>query len=197
MNCIKKIIFAFVIILAFVLTAKPAFASEGTIELRPTSNNTFRCYAASIQMLSLNYKVLITCRDLLYPAGEDIFIYMLWASPVDGGNPIKFGQLGLGRAEFRTGKSFSNLFVTTEKNNKTRKPEGLTVMKGSVNKISFLEGPKTPDLDEKLEPPEEAIPSPAPSTRSKLITGIKRAAVVSLIAFSALLALIFVLTRKR
>lgn len=197
MNHVKKIILGLIIVFAFVLTAKPASASEGTIELRSTTNNTFRCYAASIQMLDLNYKVLITCRDLLYPAGEDIFIYMLWANPADEGNPIKLGELGLGRAEFKIKKSFSSLFVTTEKSKKTKKPEGLTVMKGSVKKIGFLEGPETPGLDEKLEPPEDATPSPAPSTKDKLITGIKRAAIVSLIALSALLALIFVLTRKR
>src|SRR4030067_2211897 len=77
--------------------AKPIKATEGTIKIYSTTNYSYRCFAASIQMMNLQYKILLTCRDLLYPAGEDIFTYMAWATPVTGDKAIKLGQLGVGR----------------------------------------------------------------------------------------------------
>lgn len=197
MNCIKLLLTGIILIVAVLIVPKTTYASEGTIELRSTTGESYRCYAASIQMIDLNYTIPITCRDLLYPAGEDIFTYLVWATPINGGKPIKLGALGLGRATFKTKAKFSSLFVTTEKNSKTKTPSGTIVMRGDVKKITFLEGSKTPGLEEESVFEKEATPSPTPSTRERLVAGLKRAAVVSVLALGALIGLVFVLTRKR
>ena len=191
--------FIFALLFAFFFNTNTTYASEGTVELRSTTGASYKCYVSSIQMKDLNYTVLITCRDLLYPAGEDIFNYVLWASPTDGGKPFRLGTLGLGRASTKTKKAFSNLFVTTEANSKAKSPSGTTVMSGDLKKIKFLEGPLTPGEEEKEEEGEisEETLTPTPSTRSRLVEGLKRAALVSLFALAALIGLVFVLTRKR
>lgn len=179
-------------------TPKTAHASEGTVELRSTTSNSYRCYVASIQMLNLNYNVLVTCRDLLYPAGEDIFTYMLWGTPIADDKAIKFGELGLGRAEFTIKKAFSNLFVTTEKNKKSKEPVGPVVMRGNVEKISFLEIKTTPTpVDEAAKADEDTATSPGLSRRDKLVQGLRRAGLVSLLALIAVFGLVFILTRNR
>jgi hypothetical protein len=197
MKITHKLLLSFLISFLFVFYTNTVSASEGTVELRSTTGASYKCFIASIQMKDLNYTVLITCRDLLYPAGEDIFNYILWGNPVDGGRPFKLGALGLGRQNYKTKNSFSSLFVTTEASNKVKSPSGTTVMRGDLKKISFLEGPLTPAEEEEKEKISEETPTPTPSTRSRLVQGLKRAALVSLFALAALIGLVFVLTRKR
>jgi hypothetical protein len=198
-TCKLLLSFIFTLLFAFFLNTNIAYASEGTVELRSTTSASYKCYASSIQMKDLNYTVLVTCRDLLYPAGEDIFNYVLWANPTDGGKPFRLGTLGLGRVATKTKKTFSSLFVTTEADGKAKSPSGTTVMRGDLTKIKFLEGPLTPAEEEKEEVEEisEETLTPTPSTRSRLVAGLKRAALVSLFALAALIGLVFILTRKR
>lgn len=190
-------------LLLFLLLPKSAFSSEGTIELDSTSSEyNFRCYAASIQMMNRSFQIPVTCRQLVYPAGDNVFTYVVWAEPLDGGKPIKLGELGLGRATFKTNKRFSSLYVTTESNKKTRSPEGPTVMEGFVERIEFLD---EMDTFETIQPepefseiaPTASTPSPTLSSRQRLVTGLKRAGLVIGVALITIIGLVFVLTRSR
>ncbi|MGD8744244.1 MAG: hypothetical protein PVJ52_01450 [Candidatus Woesebacteria bacterium] len=195
-NIVTKALFIFAFAAFVLFFPKQAKASEGTVDLRDLTGRGYRCYAASVQMIDLSYRILITCRDLLYPAGDDIFNYILWGTSEEKGEVMKFGTLGFGRAEFKSSRAFTELYISTEKSTRTKEPEGPIVMRGRVRPIEFLQGPVTPGLDE-VEPIETATPTPTPSTRERLIEGLRRAAVVSIIALVSLGALIFVLTRKR
>ena len=178
-------------------------ASEGTFELRSTDDNNYKCYAASLLMQNLNYKIILSCRNILFPVDETIFTYMLWANPSAGGKPVKIGSVGLGKGEYATKVAFASLFVTTEQNVNTKEPAGNVVMKGSIKPILFLEKEITDSSDEKTEDGEEEIsPSPTPkvsnlSTRERLITGFKRAGLATGLALVSILGLVFVLTRPR
>src|SRR4030042_767155 len=95
----KVLIFLFSLLLsgAMLLISKDnVFASEGTFELRSTNQNTYRCFAASLQMQNLIYQVTVSCREIVYPVDETIFSYILWANPVDGSKPVKLGPITLG-----------------------------------------------------------------------------------------------------
>ena len=88
--------------------AEKVRASEGTVELRSTTVEPYRCWAASVRMQNQEYRIPFTCKYLIYPADENIFNYVVWATPKEGGNPIKLGTLGLGKGEFKTKKSFKD-----------------------------------------------------------------------------------------
>jgi hypothetical protein len=197
----KFSLFVFLLVFFGAVVTNNVSASEGTVEIKSLTNETYKCFAASIQMMDLNYTVLVTCRDLVYPAGEDIFNYVLWINPTNGNKPARLGTLNLGRRTFKTKADFSGMFVTTEGKADTKTPTGPTVMRGDLKKIEFLDTTniKEPENQgENTEKEEEEIAtSPTPSARDRLVTGLKRAAVVSLLALAALIGLVFVLTRKR
>jgi len=124
----------------FLITTDKAIASEGTAELRSTVNQTTRCYASSLLMEDNAYTILVSCRDLIYPAEQNVTYYVLWAQPTDGSNPVNLGYVGYGKITVRMGQPFSSLFVTTE-SNPGSVPAGRVVMRGNVTSISFLERP--------------------------------------------------------
>lgn len=200
----KRIIVFFISGLLFFSIINTVSASEGSFELRSTDDNNYKCYAASLLMQNLNYKIILSCRNILFPVDETIFTYMLWANPSAGGKPVKLGSVGLGKGEYVTKIAFTSLFVTTEQNVNTKEPAGNVVMKGSIKPILFLlEEETTESSDEKTEDGEEEIsPSPTPkvsslSTRERLITGFKRAGLATGLALVSILGLVFVLTRPR
>jgi hypothetical protein len=200
MKIVKILIGAIAITLALYL-ADELIASEGTVELRSTTGNNYRCYTSSLLMQDLNYTILVSCRDLIYPAGFDIFNYVLWATPADGDKPIKLGKLDFGKKQFRIKKAFSNLFITTEQDAGVRSPAGEVVMRGGVQPISFLASPTTPtptpegqEAEEELAKAKTGEPS---SVRERLSLALRRAGVVAVFAFAAVLGLIFVITRSR
>jgi len=184
--------------LAFFFLATKVSASEGTFELRSTAGEDTRCFVASLQMQDLNYRILVSCQGLIYPAEGSIFSYMLWATPKEGGNPLKFGPLGFGKAEFKTNKAFTDLFVTTEQNPNTRTPSGTIVMRGTLQPITFLQRPTTPTPSPQGQNEEtQTGGAQGTSTTDKLLLGLKRAGLVSLLALVAVVALVFVITRGR
>ncbi len=193
-------------------------ASDGIIELTSTMGKDYRCFVVSLGMQNLEYRIPFACRDLLYPAGENIFTYIVWATPIEGDAPIKLGSLGLGKGEFKTKTPFSNLFVTTEKNSKTKIPTGVVVMRGTVEPIAFLEKPPAPTLtqspekepddsvdevsdEEQAGEPERADETTTEfkslSTKEKLLSALKRAGTAALIALVAVVGVIFLISRKR
>jgi hypothetical protein len=178
----------------------------------------YRCFVVSLGMQNLEYRIPFACRDLLYPAGENIFTYIMWATPLEGDNPIKLGSLGLGKGEFKTKTPFSSLFVTTEKNSKTKIPTGVVVMRGIVEPIAFLEKPPAPTLTESPRQESDDSADKVPddkeaegsedvdetttefkslSTKEKLLSALKRAGTAALIALAAVVGVIFVISKTR
>lgn len=203
-NLRSLIIGVFLVLIAGVGTA---FASDGTFELRSTTQYDYRCFAASLLMQNANYKIIVSCRNILYPVPIEgaNYSYVLWANPIDGGNPIKLGGIGLGKGEYATKKAFASLFITTEKNAKANAPAGEVVMRGSVKPITFLEKPTsdtTQQTDNNTQEGENKTESPTPeptktSVRDRLIVGLKRAGLASGLALVAILGLVFILTRPK
>ena len=205
-NLFKMLIVAICVMAVSLIFPKNTSASEGTIELRGTGVEPYRCYATSIRMLEPEYRILFTCKFILYPAEEDVFNYAVWASPIEGTKPVRLGFIGQGRGEFKTKIQFSSLFVTTEPTKEVKTPTGRVVMKGNVEPITFLEEVKeyepTPTLsDEKrtnLTPTVTGQQETATvSTKDKILTAFKRAGVAAVVAIIALVGLIFVITRSR
>ncbi|MFC1751153.1 hypothetical protein ACFL2V_20395 [Pseudomonadota bacterium] len=154
-------------------------ASEGLVELENTQDRSSRCFAASVLMQDFKYKVLLSCRELVYPtpAGSDIFHYVLWAQEVENEKIFKLGTVGV-RGEFSSQKAFSKLFVTQEKNPGVRNPSETTIMVGSVKLIELLETParvSSQVLDESSgvdedegQTQKELVPTPKPVQTSRV-----------------------------
>ena len=194
------------VFLGIMLSPKDASASEGYVEIASTTKDKFRCYALSVAIDSQNFRILVTCRDLIYPPNSDLVSYIVWARPLDGGLPKRLGKLGIGKAEFRTQGAFSSLFVTTEKEDAPKTPEGQIVMQGDVKPISFLTKPASPTPTIKNngsqttseQQGEQASTSASTlSLKDKVVLGLKRAGLVSVLGIIAIMGLVFVITRSR
>src|SRR3989338_4741454 len=123
----------------FASASRSVIASEGQVELRSTLGDDSRCFAASVLMQDLNYNILMSCRDLIYPAQPEILSYAIWATGKDDGKVFKLGALNFGKVTFRTPKAFVNIFITQERNVNEHQPKGIVVMKGDLMPITFLE----------------------------------------------------------
>jgi hypothetical protein len=198
-----------VVFFLFSLSISSVRAMEGTTELESITAEDYRCYAVSIQMMNWSYQILVTCRNLIYPAGDNIFQYVMWADPIEEGKPIRLGELGLGRASFRTKTSFSSLFVTTEINKRGKEPEGSTVMIGNVERIHFLDEPSPAQVldigegEPEISPTTATLTPTTPEERpestdsNRLVMGLRRAGIVIGIALITIVGIVFVLTRMR
>ena len=177
----------------------PSWASEGIIDLTSTVGQNARCEVNSVLMNDLNFTLLVNCRDLIYPPGTDLFSYVLWATPVTGQEPVRLGELGIGKAEFRSSVAFSGLFVTTEPNSGIRAPANRIVMQGSVQPIRFLEGAPQPTPQVQTSPtPSPQItgkvtPTPEATQGSELAARIRRTAVIFFLAFFGLIVMAIIL----
>lgn len=159
MRIIRLIILTFLAIIALYFASASAEASEGNIELGSTTGQNSRCFANSVLMRDFNFTIVVNCRDLLYPPAPDLFSYLLWATAIKDGKAIKLGELGVGKAEFRTPVAFSNLFVTPERDTNVNSPTGPVVMQGAVQPVGFLEGAPVPQL-------QQPTPTPTPKVTS-------------------------------
>jgi len=189
------------LVMFFVLVKKVS-ASEGTFELESNTRDNFRCFAASLLLENRKYKVIITCRNLLYPPNEELFSYILWANSFTDNKQVKLGSLGIGKATFDTNKPFNHLYVTVEKDKKAKSPSGTIVMQGDLQKLSFLENIQSPtpteEVDEEEIMKDETQKEEQPlSTKDKLLTGLRRAGLIAFVALVALIGLIFVVSRAR
>lgn len=196
-----RLLFASIVLTAgFLFLAKPSFASEGTVELRSTNNQDYRCFASSLLMENSKYKVLVSCRDLIYPPQLDIFSYIMWGNPISSSRPVRLGALGVGKASFETKNAFSRLYVTIEQNKNTRSPSDQIVMTGNVQRIAFLDRPTTPTptLEGAEETEVEITPAgQATSLREKVALAFKRAGIIVFLGLVAIIGLVFVLTRPK
>lgn len=135
------VFFAFLFFVIFIIVGeKKIFASEGFVELKGTASNSPRCFVSSLLMQDLNFLIAVTCRGLLYPGDNSVSRYFLWSVPVEGNaQPIKLGELGLGRLEVRSNVPFKELYVVHEKQSPGQKVSESIIMRGGVQKISFLD----------------------------------------------------------
>jgi hypothetical protein len=207
MKVTKLIIGAVVAASLLFVVSKNTSASEATFEVKSLTKENYRCFATSL--LVSDYKILIGCSDLIYPAGG---VYVLWATPSDGGRPIKLGTLDYGRKLFGMKKAFLDLFVTLEVKSRTVTPSEPIIMRGTAKPIKMLESSATPTPEKKVDSPdsetsedqetekEEPVEKETEkqlSVGEKLVAILKRAGVAALFAFIAIIGLIFVITRAK
>jgi hypothetical protein len=152
-------------------------------------------------MQDLNYKIIFSCRNIVFPVDETIYSYILWANPEGGGNAFKIGPISLGRGEYKVKPAFTSLFITAEQNPNVKNPAGKVVMKGSIKPITFLEKEITSG-EESNENVGAASPTPTPQTqkpsiRDRILSGLKRAGLATGLALVTILGLVFVLTRPK
>jgi len=158
----KKLIYSsFLALVLLLITSRYTNASEGHILLRSTVGKTTECDVKST--LLGDYNLLISCSDLTYSVSEDLVYYVVWANPVVGGNVVRLGDLGLGRALLKTKTPFGSLFVTQEKTKNPKSPTGSTVMRGNVTTIGTSARPGTTIAPDNVQEPESS-PSPTPSS---------------------------------
>ena len=196
---VKFLLGIFIFFAITFFTNSETFASEGIFEISSVESENSRCFAASLLMASGKYEITVSCRDLIYPPQPEISFYVIWATPQAGGNAIRLGELGIGRARFEAKVAFTSLFVTLEQNKNAKSPTGSVIMRGELEKIDFLERPTTPTptLGEGEEETVQAPETKEPSTREKLFLALRRAGLAALLALVALVGLIFVITRSR
>lgn len=201
----RKIFIIFAVITATaVINPFKVEASEGTFELQNQVGESARCYATSILMSDQRYRVILSCRDILYPGGTEVFNYVLWGQPNGGGNPFRVGTLQLGKVEFRVSDAFNRLFVTKELDDRPRKPEGTIVMSGNYQRIEFLDGnqvsPVTslPDEvpNELISPSPEASPTTRVSQGRSIFRMIAAGGIVAFLGLFGVILVIFVITRR-
>lgn len=201
----KKILLSFVFsALAIVAVAKPTAASEGIFELRNQIGTDARCYALSVLMQNQNYQVLVSCRDIIYPGGTEVFNYVVWATPNDGGNSVRLGTLDLGKVEFKSKTAFNNIFVTKEQDDRPRNPQGQLVMQGSRQTISILDGRQADRNTTVNNQPNEllsdATPSPSPEPEEKSGPNVFRliaaGGIIAFLALFGIILVVFVITRR-
>lgn len=180
--------------LAFLVNAKTAQASEGPFVLRNMVGEAARCEGGSVLMQDRNYNIYISCRDITYPGGTDVFSYVVWGVPAEGGNHFRLGTIGLGKVSFKTKTAFSSLYVTKEEDEGTRSPNGPVIMQGSVGRFETLDGPvPTPGLGELATPTPTPIATPAPRNLGRIFAA---GGILAFIAIFGVILVIFVITRK-
>jgi len=180
------------LLLGFFSITTSVSASEGDIVLANRANTAARCEGGSVLMQNLNYTIYMSCRDITYPGGVEVVNYIVWANPTSGGNPIKLGDLDLGKKEFSTKIAFNTVFVTVERDNNVRTPSGPTLLQGTVTPYKTLESAPRPGTTASPLPTgngTDATVSATPAPR----TGFARLLTGGIIAFLGLFAIIFIL----
>lgn len=200
---LKKILVStFVFGLFSMLTPKVSFASQGIFELRNQVGEDARCHVTSGVMEDQIYNILTICQDILYPGGTEVYHYVTWATPIDGGNAVRLGELGLGRKLFKTNQAFSNIFVTKELQANPRSPSGQVVMRGNLTPITFLgNGQPTIAPSDTESELGEASPSPSPVTRvastgRNIFRIIAAGGIVAFLGLFGVILIIFVISRR-
>lgn len=178
----------------FLTITGQTYASEGETTLTNRIGTQATCWMGSVFMQDLNYHIIGTCRNITYPGGAEIVNYVLWANPQAGGNPVRIGELGLGKFEYRTREPFGSVFVTIERDRNVRTPAGQTIMQGSMSPFTSLEGnaratAKPSETTKQEEVSDLATPTPT----AKPTSGIARFLTGGIIAFLGLFAVIFII----
>jgi len=181
------------------MSASNAQAIDGEVNLTNRTGDNSRCWAATVLMQDQTYKILFSCRDITYPGGNEVFYYVVWANPTNGGAAQRLGSLGLGKVQFSTKTEFSSLFITKEKSPNARTPEGPTVMQGTLRTVPILteSGRSTTLTGNATNAPSQTTEptvtgEPAPTATPQPRTGIAKFLTSGILAFLALFGIIFV-----
>ncbi|QQS38905.1 hypothetical protein IPM62_06020 [Candidatus Woesebacteria bacterium] len=206
----KILIFVALIVVSSFVVVKKISASEGVAELRSTNGEDYRCVVESQLAQDRTYKLLVTCRDLIYPSDSTVFSYILWANPTDGGKIIKLGALDFGKKLFTSKRAFTSIFITTETALKGEAPQGPVVMQGTTLPRAFLDKPTSPtptpegqeiteEVVTKTPDKNQAEDEKVPSTRNRLSTALRRASLIGVIILliGAVVALVVILRSKK
>lgn len=186
-----------VILAASLVGVTPAWANEGVAELRSTTGEAARCFVLSILLQSDRYRLVVSCRDLVYPPAKELLNYVLWLNP-EGGGPARLGDISFGKAEFTFNRAFLSLFVTKEANARPRGPSENVVMRGEVRPISFLEGPAPePTVAEAEEVPAKETPSETQAEARNIFTTILLLVFIGSFILIGIGGLIFFILRAR
>ena len=141
-------------------------ASEGTAEIYSVRGRAERCFLASILMQNGKYQIMISCRDLIFPPEQGVYGYVLWVYPVNGGDPVRLGSIGVGKGQYSTPVAFSGAYVSEDRpvvRVGTRKIFPEPVMRGTVEPLSLW-------TSGRMEPPTPTL-SPTPvSVREEATT---------------------------
>jgi hypothetical protein len=187
----------------FALSTAATFAFDGQINLTNRIGEDGRCWASTVLMQNQNYKVLVSCRDITYPGGNQVFYYVMWANPAAGGNPIRLGDLGMGKNEFQIQQEFTSLFVTTEKSTNLNTPTGQIVMQGTVQPIDILQerGKETATTPAQTPNPisGDNLVTATPITTPQPRTGIAKfltSGILAVLALGGLIFVIFLVTKR-
>jgi len=146
-------------------------------------------------MSDQDYKILVSCRDILYPGGTEVFHYVAWAQ--NNGNSTRLGELGLGKVEFETGNAFSSIIVTKESSSRPRNPQGTIVMRGNRQGITLLDS--TPDNVDSVNEMKiivdqaEEVVVKKPNVFRQIATG----GFLAFLGLVAVMIIVFVITRAR
>lgn len=192
----KQLVFSIILlpILLSIFTSD-SFASEGEIYLTNTEGSDAECRAFSVLMTSMEYQILMTCRNLTYPGDVNLFNYVAWAEPSDGGSPERLGTLGVGKVEFETDQPFSRLFVTRESGNRPRTPSASQIMSGRVESLDF----STVNQPQPEDPQAQDTPQPTPSaqpSRNIFSRIFEPGRIIIFVGVVLLIVLVFILTRR-
>ncbi len=188
----RKIVLTTLFGVLLLIAAPKALASEGDFDLTNKIGTDATCSGWGQFMQDLRYHMLISCRNITYPGGVEVVNYVLWATPLSGGNAVRIGELGLGKGQFTTKDAYSSLFVTIERDKGVRTPTGQVVMQGNVTARPNLVGKGTTQPTGQNTTPTGA-PTASPIATAKPQSGIARFLTGGIIAFIALFAIIFVL----
>jgi hypothetical protein len=161
------------IFISLFVLAKPAKANEGTVELHNVAGGNSRCYVVSIMMPERNFQMLMSCRDLVYPPGENLFQYVLWEVTTEG-KVERLERVGIGRVQLSTDKPFNSLFITSETDGNPRAPSDRVIMRGDIKPISILESSANAAAISEVNPSPSLIPVPN-TTKSILATPVPKA----------------------
>ena len=165
---LKKVLVGAVAILFFGIVS-PVKASEGVIELDNVIGESARCFAVSILMPDYNYRILMSCRDLIYPVGDNVFKYLVYAVPVEGKRDNQLGELGVGKAQFSSRDQFYSLYVVREKGQiGSQKAQQTVVMRGNVSRIKYLDTGEQGEIGPTIAPSPTPEKSQQPSQASRL-----------------------------
>lgn len=195
----RSLLLATLLLTAIAFFPSKSFASEGFVELTNRVGEDARCWAPSVLMQDQNYNILVSCRDIIYPGGVEVFDYVMWARPLSGGDPVRLGAIELGKKSFRTSTAYNALFVTKERSANPRTPEGPIVMQGTIQSIQLLDGSTTPrptaapGQSIAPEASDEPVVTPAPQGGvARFLAG----GVITILGIAGLLFVIFIVMRK-
>jgi len=129
----KMILRLFLLVTLVFFGSGVVMANEGVINLRGTGR--MACYASSIY-IDGNYRVTMTCRELITAISPEKNRYIVWYEDT-AGKVRSASEIQNGKMTTIIRDKFVRLFVTTEENDYPVKPSTDVILNGYVAPIDF------------------------------------------------------------